>query len=71
MLDLDQFNMTNKFMNLFMRYNYHFSNCKIDYDLNSDEMQMYIGKPKFNDDNIINQIDYNIEEFLKEREFSI
>lgn len=40
--DKDQYNITNKFMDLFIRYNYHFANTSTDYDANTQTMNMQL-----------------------------
>ena len=56
-LDQDQFNITNKFMYLFLRYNYHFPACTCDYDIDQGQMIMNIKEGPANENNIIYDID--------------
>ena len=57
-LDLDQYNMTNKFMYLFLRYNHHFPNCTAEFDEDKGEMEMDLKDDfDFCEDNIIYDID--------------
>lgn len=56
-LNRDQFNITNKLMYLFLRYNYHFVNCTADYQEYKGEMQMKLEDGPANDDNIIYMLD--------------
>lgn len=42
--DHDQYNITNKFMDLFVRYNHHFDNTEITYDDNTQTMHMTLEK---------------------------
>lgn len=56
-IDRDQFNITNKFMNVMNRYNYHFYSKDSYYDDLKDEMHVFLNGEKNNDGNIINEID--------------
>ena len=52
-LDRDQFNITNKFMHLFLRYNFHFPKAEADYDENIGLMTMTLDSKERNGENII------------------
>ena len=68
-LDLDQYNMTNKLMNLLLRYNYHFkSGCEFD-DIN-DEMNLNIDNIDLDDNNIICEIYNMIDEYIREEKIA-
>jgi len=56
-LDQDQFNITNKFMYLFLRYNYHFPACTCDYDIDQGQMIMNIKDESEIKENILYKID--------------
>ena len=57
----DQYNITNKFMYLLMRYAHHFDNTEIYYDENRNIMQMQLSnKQSENTDNLIYTIDKSI-----------
>lgn len=53
----DQYNMTNKFMNLFVRYQYHFSDCDVNFDDNTQAMSLDLCKTRTAGDNIIYDLD--------------
>lgn len=63
--DKNQYNITNKFMDLLVRYNYHFKNSEINYDSNTEMMVMQLSENEidFNADNII----YDISNLGKEK----
>ena len=56
-MDRDQYNITNKFMNLMNRYNYHFYSKDAYYDDINGEMHLYLNGKENDDNNIINEID--------------
>lgn len=56
-MDRDQYNITNKFMNVMNRYNYHFYSRDTYYDDLNGEMHLFLNGKERNDDNIINDID--------------
>ncbi len=56
-IDRDQFNMTNKFMYLFLRYNHHFPEAVADYDIDKGEMHLALKNGSKIDENIIYDID--------------
>lgn len=58
--NFNQYNITNKFMNLLKRYCYHFSECNYDYDDIKEVMICSLNKGKYNDDNILYDIDKSI-----------
>ncbi len=59
--DKNQFNITNKFLYTFLRYEYHFSNAETFFDDNTQTLHLYLSKenPKI-EDNLINEIDNSI-----------
>lgn len=57
-IDANQFNMTNKFMYLFLRYNHHFPECEANYIDELCEMQMDLKESECErDENIIYKLD--------------
>ncbi|MBQ8443910.1 MAG: hypothetical protein IJX25_00965 [Clostridia bacterium] len=66
-LDKDQFNMTNKFMYLFLRYSHHFENCKATYDDIKGEMSLTLNDSLIKSDNII----YQLDSVADEQEYSL
>ena len=56
-LDRDQFNITNKFMYLLMRYNHHFPECQIDYDETLGLMNMKIVNSIEKKDHLLHEVD--------------
>lgn len=52
-VDKDQFNITNKFMYLFLRYNFHFPSSIVDYDIDKGEMTLSLNGKEKNGKNII------------------
>lgn len=65
-LDMNQSNITNKFMNLLNRYNYHFESDKTYYEDETDEMHLFLdGKGR--NDNIINDIYKSVYKENKKR----
>lgn len=56
-LEIEQYNMTNRFMNLFHRYAYHFDNTQIGYDSVHMMMIMRLSNQQNITDNIIYDID--------------
>lgn len=56
-LDNAQFNITNKFMYLFLRYSYHFPDCECDFDIDQGQMIMKLKEGVSVDNNIIYDID--------------
>lgn len=56
--DKNQCNITNKFMDLLVRYNYHFENTEIDYDPNIQmmNMQLFVNQNAKCDDNIVYEL---------------
>ena len=68
-LDKDQFNITNKFMYLFLRYNYHFPACEVDYSIDEGKMIMNLSNEAGKGDNILVELDKTIaRNFAKEKE---
>lgn len=57
----NQYNITNKFIYLFLRYEHHFSNSEAIYDDNTQQMHLILSKdkPKL-EDNLINEIEHSI-----------
>lgn len=52
-LDRDQFNITNRFMYLFLRYNFHFPSAEATYDEDKGEMALALDGRERNGENII------------------
>jgi len=65
--DEDQFNMTNKFMYLFLRYNYHFDTCTADYDDLTHTMHLNLNNDYTKTDNIICSLDEEVKSAQKEK----
>lgn len=61
MIDYIQSNITNKFMNLLLRYNYHFTSSCIEYDDIKDEMILELGDVNDRGDNILYDIANSIK----------
>jgi hypothetical protein len=60
-VDQIQYNVTDKFMNLMNRYNYHFESKDSYYDDLKGEMHLFLNGKKKNDDNIINDMRFIFE----------
>ncbi len=61
--DHDQYNITNRFMDLLVRFNYHFPEAKMDYDNDRQAMLMkFDGKKVRLSDNIV----YDFENLVSE-----
>lgn len=70
-IDRDQFNMTNKFMYLFLRYGYHFPSSEAAYDDAKGEVSVGLGGEKAVEENIIYQLSdavKNYDDFENELE---
>jgi len=65
-LDLDQYNMTNKFMYLLLRYDHHF-NSGCEFDEVSDEMHLMINNADTSGDNIIYEIYNMVDRYREEK----
>lgn len=61
MIDYIQSNITEKFMNLLLRYNYHFDASIVQYDEVKDEMHLFLKDKKYDEENII----YDIVDSIK------
>ena len=55
--DHDQYNITNKFMYLFLRYNFHFPSTITNFDDNTQQMNIILNKNKNGNTDILSQID--------------
>ncbi len=69
--DEDQYNMTNKFMYLFLRYNFHFDKCTADYDDVKNEMHMSLNNNSTQNDNIIFLLDNIVSSCQRSNETQI
>jgi len=65
-LDLDKYNMTNKFMYLLLRYDHHF-NSGCEFDEVSDEMHLMINNADTSGDNIIYEIYNMVDRYREEK----
>ena len=59
--DRDQYNITNKFMYLFLRYNFHFPTTITDFDDNTQQMNVTLARNKNSNMDILSQIDNSIK----------
>ena len=64
--DEDLYNMTNKFMYLFLRYNFHFDKCTADYDEVKNEMHLAVNNNSTPNDNIIFLLDNIVSNYQKD-----
>lgn len=69
--DEDLYNMTNKFMYLFLRYNFHFDKCIADYDEMKNEMHLSLNNNSTPNDNIIFLLDDIVSNYQKDTKSEI
>jgi len=64
--DKNQFNITNKFMHLFLRYNFHFPESELFYDENSQTMELKLHNVQHKSDHLIYELPKTISKSINE-----